>query len=117
MDDRIKNLIRKEFEIHANYKELNDLSPQFICYYFSKNLNFSLFFLNDRYFTLEEIKAYKGKEQLIHDYKKFENNNSFYKSLLEDFKLYMCDILLRKKLSIIIQLIKIYLILMEIILN
>ena len=62
--------------------------------YFSKPLQ--------KYFTLEEIKAYKGKEQLIHDYKQFENNNSFYKSLLEDFKLYMCDILLRKKRLVLI---------------
>ena len=57
--------------------------------YFSKSLQ--------KYFTFEEIKKYKGKEQIIHDYKQFENNNLFYISLLDDFKLYMCNILLSKK--------------------
>ena len=57
--------------------------------YFSKPL--------EKYFTLEEIKTYKGKEQIVHDYKQFVDNNLFYISLLEDFKLCMCNILLSKK--------------------
>ena len=57
--------------------------------YFSKPL--------EKYFTLEEIKAYKGKEQIIHDYKEFANDDLFYKSLLDDFKLYIYNIIYRKK--------------------
>ena len=57
------------------------------------------FFTNNlkKYFSTEEIMGYEGKEQLIHDYNQFINNNLFYNSLLDDFKLYMCNILLRKK--------------------
>ena len=56
----------------------------------------------EKYFTLEEIKAYKGKEQIIHDYKQFEDNNLFYISLLEDFKLCMYNILFSKKRFVLI---------------
>ena len=62
--------------------------------YFSKPL--------EKYFTLEEIKTYKGKEQIVHDYKQFVDNNLFYISLLEDFKLCMCNILLSKKRFVLI---------------
>ena len=57
------------------------------------------FFTNNlkKYFSTEEIMGYEGKEELIHDYNQFINNNLFYNSLLDDFKLYMCNILLRKK--------------------
>ena len=54
LDKNIKNYIKDEFKIHENYKELNDISPKFICYYFSKFFNFSLFVIKD-YYTLEEI--------------------------------------------------------------
>lgn len=95
-NNKILNCIIDICESHPpRYNYLGLESESFIKDdYFSKPLQ--------KYFTLEEIKAYKGKEQLIHDYKKFENNNSFYKSLLEDFKLYMCDILLRKKRLVLI---------------
>ena len=95
-NNKILNCIIDICESHPpRYNYLRFESESFIKDdYFSKPLQ--------KYFTLEEIKAYKGKEQLIHDYKKFENNNSFYKSLLEDFKLYMCDILLRKKRLVLI---------------
>lgn len=57
--------------------------------FFSKNLK--------KYFSTEEIIAYERQEQFIHDYKQFVDNNLFYKSLLNDFKLYMCNIILREK--------------------
>ena len=62
--------------------------------YFSKPL--------EKHFTLKDIFSYKGKEQHIHEYKQFENNNLFYKSLLEDFKLYMSAILFRKKRLVLV---------------
>ena len=62
-------------------------------------------FLNDdffkknveKYFSMEEIISYKGKEQYIHDYNQFIDNDLFYKSLLNDFKLYISKIIFRKK--------------------
>ena len=57
--------------------------------FFTKNLI--------KYFSIEEIFSYKGKEQCIHDYKEFVNDDLFYKSLLDDFKVYMYNIISRKK--------------------
>jgi len=50
-----------------------------------------------KFFSIEEIKAYKDKEQIIHDYKLYINDESFYKSLLDDFKLYMYKIIYIRK--------------------
>ena len=71
----------------------------------NNNLGIDFLLINDdfftknveKYFATEEIISYKGKEQFIHDFNQFADNNLFYKSLLNDFKLYMCKILLRKK--------------------
>ena len=99
LDDKIKNLIRKEYQIHANCPELNDLSPQFICYYFSKNLNFSLFFLNDRYFTLEEIlseeKIQFDKDSSFLQFTKEEMIKASLETIkkLQDKKYYICPFL------------------------
>ena len=65
----------------------------------------TMLFINDDYFTksinknfvADEIKNCKQKEQMIHEYSKFESSNFFYECLLEDFKLYMHRILIRKK--------------------
>ena len=52
-----EDLIRKEYQMHEKNKLLNDISPEFICYYFSKSFNFSIFIIRDNseYYTLEEI--------------------------------------------------------------
>ena len=50
-----------------------------------------------KYFQTEEIITYKGKEQHIHDYKQFVDSDLFYQTLLDDFKLYICKILYKKK--------------------
>ena len=54
LDKKIKDLIRDEYKIHEDFKELNEISPKFICYYFSNFFNFSLFVIKD-FYTLEEI--------------------------------------------------------------
>ena len=50
----------------------------------------------DNYFP-KEIKGYKNKEQMIHSFEQFKNENSFYDCLLDDFKLYMYNILFKTK--------------------
>ena len=54
IDNKVKNLIRNEFQIHKENEELNNICPDFICYYFSSFLNFSVFKF-ENYNTLEEI--------------------------------------------------------------
>ena len=51
----------------------------------------------NNFFPDNEINAYNNKVQIIHDYKEFTDNDLFYKSLLDDFKLYINKILSRSK--------------------
>jgi len=46
----------------------------------------------EKYFP-KELKGYKNKEQMIHSFEQFKNDNLFYDCLLDDFKLYMHNIL------------------------
>ena len=46
----------------------------------------------EKYFP-NELKEYKNKEQMIHSFEQFKNDNLFYDCLLDDFKLYMYNIL------------------------
>ena len=63
------------------------------------SFNMKDYFLNPikKHFSIDEINTYKNQEQKIHSYDAFNNNNLFYQSLLNDFKLYMHKILIRKK--------------------
>ena len=54
INDSIKDLIRNEFKIHGECEKMNNISTEFVCYYFSDFLNFSVF-ITDDYYTLEEI--------------------------------------------------------------
>ena len=66
LDIKTKELIKKEFEIHKKNKILNDFSLEFVCYYFSPTLNFSVFIIKDnKYYTLEEIIENKNIDQDI----------------------------------------------------
>ena len=56
IDKKIEELIRKEYKIHEKNEELNYISPEFVCFYFSKFFNFSVFIIKDSdYSTLDEI--------------------------------------------------------------
>ena len=48
-------------------------------------------------FSIEEINVLYKNEQLIHSHEQFCNNNSFYNSFLDDFKIYMSKIINNKK--------------------
>lgn len=94
INKNVKNLIINEFKIHEENPELNNISPEFICYYFSKFLNFSLFKFKE-YSTLEDILQKKQlinfskKELLLAVYETIINNLNF-----EDKKkYYICPFL------------------------
>ncbi len=56
----------------------------------------------NKFFPNDEIYAYNNKVQIIHDYKVFTDNDLFYKTLLDDFKLYIYKILSKpKKLALL----------------
>ena len=90
-NNTILNCIIDICESHPpRYNDLGMEGEQFINDdFFTKNIL--------KYFPKEEIIKYKEKEQRIHDYQQFVDNDLFYKSLFDDFKLYMCKILFRKK--------------------
>ena len=69
IDNETKKRIKKEFELHKDSQDLDEMAPKFICYYFSKFLNFSVFVI-DHFYTLEEILEGKKLPNL-------SNNNSF----------------------------------------
>ena len=69
IDAKTKGLIKKEFEIHKKNEDLNNISPEFICYYCSKFLNFSVFVVTE-YFTLKELLE-------NHKLPSFSNKDSF----------------------------------------
>ena len=69
INDSIKDLIRNEFKIHGECEKMNNISTEFICYYFSDFLNFSVF-ITDDYYTLEEILTKKNLPN-------FSNEDSF----------------------------------------
>ena len=69
LDESAKELIKKEYKIHKENEELNNISPEFICYYFSRFLNFSVFMIRD-YYTLYQILENKNLPN-------FSNENSF----------------------------------------
>ena len=50
----VKKLIKNEYEIHKENESLNNISPEFLCFYLSDFLNFSVFKFKD-YKTLEEL--------------------------------------------------------------
>ena len=50
-----------------------------------------------KYFSSNEIETYEAKEQIIHSYEQFIDDNLFYKIFLNDFKMYMRNNLLNKK--------------------
>lgn len=54
-----------------------------------------------KYFSLNEIETYKEDEQIIHSYEQFTDDNLFYKCFLNDFKMYMKKILLKKKKTLL----------------
>ena len=54
INNNAKSLIKNEFKIHQENPDLIECSLEFVCYYFSKFLNFSLFKFKE-YYTLEEI--------------------------------------------------------------
>jgi len=54
IDEKTKELIKNEYKIHKENEELNNISPEFICYYFSNFLNFSVFIIRD-YYTINQI--------------------------------------------------------------
>jgi len=95
-NNKILNCIIDICESHPpKYDNLGFESDLFISDdFFTKNLT--------KYFSIGEILSYKGKEQCIHDYKEFTNDDIFYKSLLDDFKLYMYKIISRKKKLVLI---------------
>ena len=61
IDDKVKKLIINEFQMHKNCEELNNISPRFLCYYFSNYLNFSIFCVKN-FYTLEEILEQQKKK-------------------------------------------------------
>ena len=95
-NNKILNCLVDICESHPpKYNNLGLKSELFISDdFFSTNLK--------KYFSIEEIFAYKGKEKFISDYKAFINNNLFFKNLLDDFKLYMYNILSNKKKLVLI---------------
>ena len=95
-NNKILNCIIDICESHPpKYDNLGLESELFISDdFFMKNIK--------KYFSIEEINSYKGKEQIIHDYKEFANDDLFYKKLLDDFKLYMYNIISRKKKLVLI---------------
>ena len=54
IDNTTKDLIRNEFKIHKECENLNNISPEFICYHFSDFINFSVF-MTKNFYTLEEL--------------------------------------------------------------
>lgn len=54
INNTTKDLIRNEFKIHKECVNLNNISPEFICYHFSDFINFSVF-MTKNYYTLEEL--------------------------------------------------------------
>ena len=65
-------------------------------------INFDIFEQSlKKYFSLDEIKTYKENEQIIHSYEQFTDNNLFYEIFLNDFKMYMKNILLKKQKTLL----------------
>ena len=65
-------------------------------------INFDIFEQSlKKYFSLNEIKTYKENEQIMHSYEQFTDNNLFYKIFLNDFKMYMKNILLKKQKTLL----------------
>ncbi len=88
INKNVKSLIINEYKIHEENPDLNYCSPQFICYYFSNFLNFSLFKFTD-YYTFEEIlekkvvKDFSQKDLLLSvsetiNVIQFEEKNKYY---------------------------------------
>ena len=48
-------------------------------------------------FPIEELLDYEYKQQLVHNYDEFQNNNFFYNILLDDFKMYMSNFMINVK--------------------
>ena len=66
INDNIKELIKNEFKIHEECEDLSSISPEFICFYFSNFLNFSVFVIKE-YYTLEEILTKKNLPDFSND--------------------------------------------------
>ena len=104
IDDKVKKLIINEFQMHKNCEELNNISPRFLCYYFSNYLNFSIFCVKN-FYTLEEIlEQQKKNEKLISlnnedSYVEFSQEDLLsacietIKNLIMDGKYYICPYL------------------------
>ena len=54
LDNKIRDMIREEYRIHNENEDFNNICPEFVCFYFSNFLNFSVFIIKD-YYTLDEI--------------------------------------------------------------
>ncbi len=72
-NNNILDCIRDICESHP--QRYNNLGIEYLL------INDDDFFIKkvEKYFSTEEIISYKGKEQFIHDYKQFVDNNFFIK--------------------------------------
>ena len=59
INNNVRELIKNEFKIHQECEDITYITTEFVCYYFSDFLNFSVFITND-YYTLEEILTKKN---------------------------------------------------------